>query len=80
MSGLTQGDTILQFAPLGFTRTGNYDWYSAALNGRGSVGRLWSRRSYSTTDSYVLNFRSTYVGPRGSLNRGDGYSLRCLAR
>ena len=83
-SGNTSGpenlDTTLLIPPLSFLRSGYYYSPSGDRGDRGFYGYYWSRRSYSSTSAYFLNFFSTYVNPQGGNFRGYGFALRCLAR
>ena len=69
----TNVDTVLLSAPLGFLRSGFY------LSYRSSYGYYWSRTTSSSTGGYGLYFRSAYLNPQYSFDRGNGFSVRCLA-
>ena len=73
-------DTFLQISPLSFFRSGRYYYVSGALYYRTSIGDYWSGRFYSRTNSYNLDFGSTYLYPQHEFDRGYGFSLRCLVR
>ena len=73
-------DTFLQISPLNFLRAGYYYYSNGNLYDRASGGYYWSSRRYSRTNGYGLFFDSTNLSPQANYRRGDGFSLRCLAR
>jgi uncharacterized protein (TIGR02145 family) len=60
-------------------RPGNYNWSNGALNNRGTNGNFWSSAAYSTTNAHNLNFNSTNFNPQNGNNKGNGFSVRCVA-
>lgn len=66
-------------SPLFLVRSG-YIWTSdRQFYNAGLIGRYWSSRAYSSTDSaYYLTFNNGSVGSSGHNSRYNGYSLRCL--
>ena len=81
--GLTTGTDatmgeILAEAPYYFIPAG---WVnSGSLNDAGYVGGHWSSTADSSTDAYSLGFDFMNVNPSMRSNRGNGWSVRCLAR
>ena len=73
------GRIALGLAPLYFVRSGNYD-YNGYMYGLGSNGYYWSSTAYGTTVAYRLDFGGSGVYPQNSNDRGNGLSLRCVAR
>ena len=50
-----------------------------SLDSAGYNGYYWSGRAYSSSNTYVLYFYSSYVGPSNSYYRYNGLSVRCVA-
>ncbi len=71
-------DKLLLASPLYFVRAG--DVWSGALLNAGRFGYCWSSTVINASRAYGLNFRSSGVWPSSNGNRGDGNSVRCLAR
>ncbi|WP_295939141.1 fimbrial protein [uncultured Alistipes sp.] len=64
------------YYPLAGNRTTN----GPTLSNVGSYGYYWSATMSSTTSSYGLYMGSSgYTTPSSSSNRGDGFSVRCVA-
>ena len=61
-----------------FLLAGLYD--SGSLLYGGGYGHYWSATSSSSTFAYYLYFGSGYVYSANGLSRGNGISVRCLAR
>ena len=74
------GRIALGLAPLYFVRSGNYNYSNGNIGTLGSDGRYWSSTASNTTNAYNLNFNGSNVNPQNSNNRGNGFSLRCVAR
>ena len=70
-------DTILLNIPLGLNRGGYINTSGGFAFGGGFV---WSKRFYTYKLSYLLTFNSNGNNARHGNGRGQGYSLRCLAR
>jgi len=51
---------------------------NGALSNRGDTGFYWSRTQNGATNAYRLVFNSTSVNVN-SINRTDGYSIRCIS-
>ena len=74
-------DAGLFSAPLYFVRGGIiYTDGTTTLYDAGRSGDYWSGTTYSADYSYVLYFRSSYIGPADEYYRGRGFSVRCLLR
>ena len=75
------GRIALGLAPLYFVRPGYYHVNGNMYN-LGSYGYYWSSTVFNTTRAYGLLFYGSDVLPQGNyyLDRGYGYSLRCVAR
>ena len=65
-------------APLWFVRSG-YLSYGTLLN-PASNGRYWSSTVISSSNAYYLYFNGNAAYPTNSGGRGDGRSVRCIAR
>ena len=66
--------------PLSFLRNGDFNWgIDAIMSGRGGNGDALSLRSSNTTLSNGLFFSNIYLFPQHSLNRGNGFAVRCVA-
>ncbi|MBO4675130.1 MAG: hypothetical protein J5601_03475, partial [Elusimicrobiaceae bacterium] len=72
--------TSLLLAPLSLVRGGNYNYGYGSLGSQSSFGYYWSQRLDNAANGYRLRFNSGNVYPQVSYYRGDGFSLRCLAR
>ena len=73
-------DSILLSQPLSFLRSGYYYWQTASRYNRGSSGSYWESRIGSVTYANSLYFYSSYLNPQDNDSRGDGFSVRCVAR
>ncbi len=62
--------------PNNFLYSGYFNGSSA--NGRGSLGRYWSRSAYNSSNSYYLYLSSMDLFPSYYDDKYDGYSVRCL--
>ncbi|MBR0402963.1 hypothetical protein IJI55_00210 [Candidatus Saccharibacteria bacterium] len=66
---------------LGFTKYyGNWNWNNASENNQGSNGNFWSGTPSAETNAYNLNYNSGGVNPQNNNNKGNGFSIRCVAR
>ena len=65
--------------PISFVRSGDFDWYRAALGGRNSFGSYWSLRSTNTTFSNGLDVGNTQMNPQYNNARGYGFAVRCVS-
>ena len=79
-SDANNNPTIPQLNTFGFTRSGAYSYNNGNLSTQSSYGLYWSRTRNGTTYAYDLRFYSTNLYPRDNRDRGDGFTLRCLAR
>ena len=70
----------LDILPLSFLRSGYYGWSNGARNNRGSYGYCWGSRAASGTNAYNLNFNLNNFNPQNNNNKGNGFSVRCVAR
>ena len=73
-------DSIIQFSPLDFIRSGLYNYSSGGINGRSGSGYYWQLRVYSETNARSLGFASTGLNPQDGNYKGYGFTVRCLAR
>ena len=56
-------------------------WVGSSADSRGYYGFYWSSTAYNTGGAYNLVFDSGYVYPGvSSINKGVGYSVRCVAQ
>ena len=76
--GATSSDSVLLANPLFFVRGGDVN--SGSLSNSAYGGHYWSSTAYSATNAAFLGFLSSDVGTSASSNRGNGFSVRCLAR
>ena len=53
---------------------------SSSRYGQGSNGYYWSSTVNSSDHAYFLYLSALYVSPAGANNKGDGFSVRCIAR
>ena len=53
---------------------------SSSRYGQGSNGYYWSSTVNSSDHAYFLYLSASYVSPAGANNKGDGFSVRCIAR
>ncbi len=63
-----------------FLRTGGYEYSDGKVYYRTTGGRWWSATRSSATYANCLYTGTTVVAPQNSLNRGDGFAVRCVAR
>ncbi|MBR3180594.1 hypothetical protein IKF63_00750 [Candidatus Saccharibacteria bacterium] len=59
--------------------SGNFDWYSGNLSGRGTYGNFWASTPDSYANSRLLHFYSAGVVPKYNDNKPYGLPLRCVA-
>ena len=76
----TNKEAPVQTSVLSFLRSGNYNYGTGGLSNRGSNGYYWSSRTYATTGSYDLHFRSAGLGFANGDDKGFGFTLRCVIR
>ena len=67
-------------APLSLVRGGDYYHTNGIPEAQSSFGFYWPRRLSNATDGNRLYFDFGHVFSQNSLDRGRGYSIRCLAR
>ncbi len=78
--GLDNGTAFkLVDAPFNILRAGIYVWTGTMLD-QGSTGYLSSSSAYSQDNIYDLSFVSLGLDPRYSGSKGEGFSVRCVAR
>lgn len=65
-------------APLYLVRGGRI--LGGSLYGSGGGGRYWSSTLYGTSYAFRLYFSSDNVDPQNGDSRGNGFSVRCVAR
>ncbi|MBR3135080.1 hypothetical protein IKG54_00750 [Candidatus Saccharibacteria bacterium] len=79
-NGVTTGAQLLT-KPLGFTKYyGIWHWHRASESEQGSLGFFWSGTPSSETSAYDLDYNSGHVSPQSSVDKGYGFSIRCVAR
>ncbi|MBQ3309938.1 hypothetical protein IJG73_00650 [Candidatus Saccharibacteria bacterium] len=62
-------------------RSGNYNWSNGQVYNKGANGNWWSTAANSTaTNAQNLNTNSTRVIPQNANNKGNGLTVRCVAR
>lgn len=67
-------------APLYLVRSGNYNYSNGSLNNQANNMNYWSATASSATNANNLNANPTNWNPQNSNNRGNGRSVRCVAR
>ena len=50
------------------------------MNNLGSNGNYWETSVNSSRNAYNLNFNSTNLNPANNNNKGNGFTVRCVAR
>ena len=70
--------TIMNTHPLYFIRSGRLN--GTIMDAFGGAGYYWSSTVYNSTRAYALYFNSVVLHPANSVNRINGWSLRCLSR
>ncbi|MBR3323327.1 hypothetical protein IKG16_00355, partial [Candidatus Saccharibacteria bacterium] len=66
---------------LGFTKYyGLWYWALASEGNQGSAGSFWSGTPSAETNAYHLRYTSGDVHPQTILDKGFGFSIRCVAR
>ena len=63
----------------GFYDWGNWEDTAAGPRTQGSWANYWSS-TRNGGNSYNLNFSSSNLNPQNSNNRGNGFTLRCVAQ
>ena len=77
----TTSDASVIAEPLHFIRSGYYSWSGGSLNNQGTNGNYWSASATSTaTNAYNLNFNASNLNPQNANNKGNGLTVRCVAR
>ncbi len=67
-------------SPLGFVRSGYFNWGSSTLNYRRFNGFYWSAFPNSQTYSRNLVFGASYLYPLDGYGKGNGFAVRCVSR
>ncbi|MBQ3409853.1 hypothetical protein IJG66_00635 [Candidatus Saccharibacteria bacterium] len=60
-------------------RSGYYN-YNGSLNNQGTNGNFWSSTVNNSNNARNLNFNSSNLNPQNNNNKGNGFSIRCMAR
>lgn len=70
------------YCSVAFVPAGNYNYNNGALNNVGERQLYWSgTANTSATNAWNLNFNSSTVYPgTNNNNKGNGFSVRCVAR
>ncbi|MBQ6394666.1 hypothetical protein IJH97_02890 [Candidatus Saccharibacteria bacterium] len=76
----TNTDASVIAEPLHFIRSGVYYWNGGTLGNQGAGGYFWSATAKSVTDVYSLYFYSGNLNPLDYGHKGDGFTVRCVAR
>ena len=76
----TNTDASVIAEPLHFIRSGGYSWNGGSLNLQGAYGNFWSAAAKDGTNAYNLNFNSSNLNPQNTNNKGNGLTVRCVAR
>ena len=87
-SNLSAGNSSVGYATGGFNKLRSSPYYfvrSGFINGGtlydpGIHGYCWSSTVSSSTNAYLLEFRSSGIYPASNGNRYSGRSIRCVAR
>ena len=77
---ISNGDKGISRTPLSFLRSGAYLNNNGARIDRTSYGYYWGSRALSTTRAYSLNFNLTSILPQNVLDKGHGFSIRCVSK
>ena len=72
------GSLAMRQIPLSIPFTGYYGWTNGALNYRGSYGTFWSSTAGSTAYARYLNFYASNIYPQNSVDKVNGFSVRCV--
>ena len=70
----------LRSLPLSVMMSGYYWWGSGSTDRKGEYGRFWTSTLDSYTNSRLLTFYSTNVGPKNTYNKAYGFTLRRVAQ
>ena len=76
----TNTDASVIAEPLHFIRSGYYNWSGGTLDNQGTDGSFWSATAKSDTYAYYLGFHSGGLDPQHGSNKGNGLTVRCVAR
>ena len=81
LAGGTVADyATLRAAPLNFNASGGYYYDVGYMKNQGSGGIYWASTAYSTAaNAYRLSFRSEYIYTQNYYQKGQGFSIRCVA-
>ncbi|MBQ3309958.1 hypothetical protein IJG73_00750, partial [Candidatus Saccharibacteria bacterium] len=66
--------------PLNLARGGLYWWSNGRIGNQGAVGYWYTATADTRTDAYVFTISSTSVSPYDLAIRGNGRTIRCVAR
>ena len=67
-------------APLNFVRDGFYNWSRSQIFRKGAHGYWWSTAAASVTNAYYLSTDTVNVYPQTNSSKGNGLTIRCVAR
>ena len=59
---------------------GGWNWNQNSEWWQGTNGIFWSSTPYSAENARNLNYNSTGINPQNNNNKGNGFSIRCVAR
>ena len=71
----SNASNTITLSPLSFIESGRY--HDGLVK---RYGHYWSLYAYAVGNARKLYFYSGYIGNQNSADRGEGLSLRCLAR
>ena len=73
-------DLQIQSLPISFIRSGYYTYNSGTIISRNNYGIYWTSLVGGPINANRLYFDSTALVPSSNLDKGRGYTLRCLVR
>lgn len=74
------GFATISAPPLQFVLNGRHDSSNSNVINRGINGYYWTSYSQTSDNASNLNFSSSNISPRGSGNKANGFSIRCVAK
>ena len=78
---VTTGPQLLANSTLGFSKYhGYWDWNTVSEGNQNSNGYFQTSTPYGSGYNYLLNYYTTGVATTGTIDKGYGLSIRCLAR
>ena len=73
-------DESIQLFSFSFIHSGQFDYDKGTGALRETYGHIWENRARSKPNTYYMGFRSNYLGPQNTNNKGLGFSLRYVAK